>query len=315
MRPNHETQPPSAVPRVGLATAASGGAARAMAGGPAPGARARAWGLRPGRVLVYGLLAVGALTFVYPFLWMLGASLATEDQLRGLVLFPAAPTLDNYRAMVERIPIWRALANSLLVSGLVTAGVLALGSLVGYALATMRFRGRRALFYVLLFTMTLPFQITLIPNYIVIVELGWVDTYWALVVPFLMNAFAILLFRQAFRGIPRDLIDAARVDGAGHLRILYTLLWPNVMPTLITVAILTFMSTWNEVLWPLIVVRDEAVMTLPQLVTLFAVGGRADGQLGVKLAAAVTLALPIVVAYLFAQRHFISSMASSGLKD
>ena len=266
------------------------------------------------KAIVYVLLLIGALSFLYPFVWMLGASLATEEQLRDLALFPSEPTFDNYVAMAERIPIWRALFNSIFVATVVTAGVLVLGSLVGYALGTLRFAGRQAIFYILLFTMTLPFQITLIPNYIIIVELGWVDTYWALVVPFLMNAFAILLFRQAFRTIPRDLIDAARVDGAGQLRIIFQILWPNIIPTLVTVAILTFMATWNEVLWPLIVVRDKAVMTMPQLVTLFAVGGRADGQLGVKLAAAVVLALPIVVAYLFAQKHFIRSMASSGLK-
>ena len=266
------------------------------------------------KFLLYALLTVGALTFLYPFVWMVSASLASAEDLRTLTLLPAEPTLANYLAMGERIPIWGALLNSVFVAAVVTAGVLVLGSLVGYALGTMRFAGRQTVFYVLLFTMTLPFQITLIPNYIIIVELGWVDTYWALTVPFLMNAFAILLFRQAFRAMPRDLIDAARVDGAGTLRIIFGLLWPNMRPTLVTVAILTFMATWNEVLWPLIVIRDEALMTMPQLVTLFAVGGRADGQLGVKLAAAVVLALPIVIAYGFAQRHFIRSMASSGLK-
>ncbi len=266
------------------------------------------------RGLFYALLTVGAITFIYPFIWMISASLSTEEELRSLTFFPSAPTLTNYFAMGERIPIWRALFNSVLVASIVTGGVLVLGSMVGYALGKLQFRGRQTIFYILLFTMTLPFQITLIPNYIIIVELGWVDTYWALTVPFVMNAFAILLFRQAFKAIPRDLIDAARVDGAGQLRIIFGLLWPNIKPTLITIGILTFMSTWNEVLWPLIVIRDETLMTMPQLVTLFAVGGRADGQLGVKLAAAVVLALPIVIAYLFAQKHFIRSMAASGLK-
>ena len=245
---------------------------------------------------------------------MISASLSTADELRTLTFLPAAPTLANYLQLGERIPIWRALINSIFVATVVTAGVLVLGSLVGYALGKLQFKGRDTIFFILLFTMTLPFQITLIPNYIIIVELGWVDTYWALTVPFLMNAFAILLFRQAFRAIPRDLIDAARVDGASTLRIIFGLLWPNMRPTLITIGILTFMATWNEVLWPLIVIRDETLMTMPQLVTLFAVGGRADGQLGIKLAAAVVLALPIVIAYLFAQKHFIRSMASSGLK-
>jgi ABC-type glycerol-3-phosphate transport system permease component len=163
--------------------------------------------------------------------------------------------------------------------------------------------------------MSLPFQITLIPNYITMVNLHLVDTFLALVLPFAVSAFAVLMFRQAFQGLPQALIDAARMDGCNELRIIFTVLWPNIKPTLVTVAILTFIGSWNEVLWPLIVIRNEKLMTMPQLVTLFAVGGRADSQLGVKIAAAVLLALPVMIAFLFFQKHFISSMASTGLKD
>jgi ABC-type glycerol-3-phosphate transport system permease component len=187
--------------------------------------------------------------------------------------------------------------------------------MVGYALAKMEFKGRNAIFYVIIFTMTLPFQITLIPNYITMVKLNLVDSYAALILPFLLNAFAILLFRQAFMSIPSALIDAARVDGCSDFRILFQILFPNIVPTIVIVGILTFMSSWNEVLWPLIVIRDESLMTMPQLVTLFSVGGRAESQLGVKLASAVLLALPIMLAYSFFQKYFIQSMASSGLKD
>jgi ABC-type glycerol-3-phosphate transport system permease component len=123
------------------------------------------------------------------------------------------------------------------------------------------------------------------------------------------------MFRQVFQTIPQDLIDAARIDGCGELRIIFQILWPNIMPSLVTVGIITFMATWNEVLWPLIVIRDENLMTMPQLVTLFAVGGRAESQLGVKLASATILAFPIVIAYLFFQKYFIQSMASTGMKE
>ncbi len=187
--------------------------------------------------------------------------------------------------------------------------------MVGYALAKLRFRGRELIFYVIVFTMSLPFQITLIPNYITMVNLHLVDTYLALIIPFAVSAFAILMFRQAFQGLPQALIDAARLDGCNELQIIFRILWPNIKPTLVTVAILTFIGSWNEVLWPLIVIRNEQLMTMPQLVTLFAVGGRADAQLGVKIAAAVLLALPVMIAFLFFQRHFIQSMASTGLKD
>ena len=146
------------------------------------------------------------------------------------------------------------------------------------------------------------------------VKFKWVNTFAALIVPALNSAFAIIMFRQAFKNIPGDLIDAARVDGCGEIRIIFQVLWPNIVPTIITVGILTFMTSWNDVLWPLIVIRDENLMTMPQLVTLFAVGGRAEAQLGVKLSSAVLLALPIIITYAIFQKHFIRSMVSSGLK-
>ncbi len=217
--------------------------------------------------------------------------------------------------MFDKIPIGRALLNSILVASSVTAGVLIFGSMVGYALSRLEFKGRNLIFYIIIFTMTLPFQITLIPQYIIMVKLGWVDTYLALIVPYLMNALSIIMFRQYFKSIPQDLIDAARIDGCTELGIIFRILWPNAIPALVTVGIITFMASWNEVLWPLIVIRNEELMTMPQLVTLFAVGGRAESQLGVKLASATILALPIVLAYLFFQKYFIQSMASTGIKE
>jgi multiple sugar transport system permease protein len=232
-----------------------------------------------------------------------------------MTIWPAHPSWGNFRSLIEKIPIGRSLVNSVLVASLTTSLVLITGSLVGYALARMVFRGRQLLFYIIVFTMSLPFQITLIPNYITMVNLHLVDRFPALVLPFAVSAFAILMFRQAFQGLPQALIDAARLDGCNELGIIFRILWPNIKPTLVTVAILSFIGSWNEVLWPLIVIRDEKLMTMPQLVTLFAVGGRADSQLGVKIAAAVLLALPVMIAFLFFQKHFIQSMASTGLKD
>ena len=268
-----------------------------------------------GRVLMYVALTAAALSFIYPFIWMIGASLAPMHEIGNMTLFPKNPTLGNFRSMFEKIPIGRSLLNSLFVAVISTALVMITGSMVGYALGRMKFRGRQLIFFVIVFTMSLPFQVTLIPNYITMVNLRWVDTFLALIIPFSVNAFAILMFRQAFQGLPQALIDAARLDGCHELQIIFKILWPNIKPTLITIAILTFIGSWNEVLWPLIVIRDERLMTMPQLVTLFSVGGRADGQLGVKIAAAVLLALPVMVAFLFLQKHFIQSMASTGLKD
>jgi len=267
------------------------------------------------KAVLYLLLIFGALLFMYPFLWMLSASLAPENELSKLTLLPSTLTLHSYGQVFQKIPIGRSFLNSIFVSLSITAGVLLFGSMVGYALSRLRFRGRNLIFYVIIFTMTLPFQITLIPQYILMVKFGWVDTYLSLIVPYLMNAFAIIMFRQYFMSFPQDLIDAARIDGCNEAQILFRILWPNAVPALITVGIITFMASWNEVLWPLIVIRNESLMTMPQLVTLFAVGGRAESQLGVKLASATMLAIPIVLAYVFFQRYFIQSMATTGMKE
>src|SRR5690606_30418363 len=267
------------------------------------------------KILIYIFLIAGGLAFLYPFYWMVVASISPERENAGLTFLPDAFTLNSYSQLLDNIPIGRSFINSLIVAGSITLGVLVFGSMVGYALSKLNFKGRDLIFYIIIFTMTLPFQITLIPQYIIMVKFGWVDTYLALIVPYLMNALSIIMFRQYFKSIPQDVIDAARIDGCGELKIIFGILWPNSVPALVTVGIITFMASWNEVLWPLIVIRNEDLMTMPQLITLFAVGGRAESQIGVKLASATLLALPIVLAYLFFQRYFIQSMASTGLKE
>ena len=266
-------------------------------------------------ILFYLALAICAVIFVYPFYWMVIASIAPENEIGSLTIMPTSFTLSSYAQMVDKIPIGGAFINSLIVASSITIGVLIFGSMIGYALSKLVFKGRDLIFYIIIFTMTLPFQITLIPQYIIMVKFGWIDTYWALIVPYLINALSIIMFRQYFKSIPDSLIDASRLDGCNELQIIFRILWPNSMPAIITIGIITFMASWNEVLWPLIVIRDESLMTMPQLVTLFAVGGRAESQLGVKLASAVMLALPIVLAYLFYQKYFIQSMASTGIKE
>ena len=264
--------------------------------------------------LKYALLAAGAVVFAYPFLWMIAGSLKPELEIGNLNIFSGTFSLRSYVQVLLKIPIGRAFLNSIIVSAATTASVVLFGSMVGYALARLRFRGRAALYMLILFTMTIPFQIVLIPQYILMVKLGWTDTYMGLVAPTMMSAFSIVLFRQFFMSIPQALIDAARVDGCTEPGILFRIVWPLSRPVIITVALLTFMTNWNEVLWPLMVVRDQSLMTMPQIVTMFVTGGQAETQLGYLLAAASLLSLPVIVAYAFFQRYFIESMASSGLK-
>ncbi|HEY4643910.1 MAG TPA: carbohydrate ABC transporter permease [Bacteroidota bacterium] len=265
-------------------------------------------------VLKYSLLIAGVVVFAYPFAWMVAGSLKPELEISTLSLWSSDFTLKSYVQVFTKVPIVRSFLNSLIVSLSVTFSVLVFGSIVGYALAKLRFFGRSGLYVLILFTMMIPFQITLIPQYILMVKLGWTDSYLSLIAPSMMSALSIVLFRQFFMSIPQDLVDAARIDGCSDLRILFRVIWPLSRPVIITVGILTFMTSWNEVLWPLIAVRERSLMTMPQLVTIFVIGGEAESQLGSLLASATLLALPVILAYSFFQRYFIESVATAGLK-
>ncbi len=266
------------------------------------------------KLILYAMLIFWTIIFIYPFIWMISATLRPEAEIGEFNPIPSTVSLKSYFNVFEKIPILRALVNSLIVSCSVTAGVLVFCSMIGFALSRLQFRGRDTIFMILLFTMVLPFQITLIPTYILMVKFGWTDSYLALIVPYFINSFAIILFRQYFKSVPGDLIDAARIDGCSEFRILFGIFWPLSIPAIITVGIVTFMTNWNEVLWPMIVIRKWELMTMPQMVAIFATGGKAEGQLGTQLAAATLLALPIVVSYIIFQRYFIESMANTGLK-
>jgi len=267
------------------------------------------------KTFIYLGLIIGGIIFAYPFVWMISASLKPEIEIGQLALWSSNFSLDNYKQVVDKIPIWRSLLNSLFVSLTTTASVIFFGSIVGYALARLKFIGREIVFNIILFTMVIPFQIIMIPMYILMVKFGWVDTYLALIVPAMINAFGILLFRQYYLDIPEDLVDAARIDGCNEFQILFKIFWPISRPVVITVGIISFMQNWNKVLWPLIVIRVRELMTMPQMVTIFATGGQAESQLGAQLAAATLLALPIIAVYAFFQKYFIESMATSGMKN
>ena len=266
------------------------------------------------KIIFYLILIFWTGLFIYPFLWMLSATIRPEYEIGSFGIIPSHFTLYSYVQVFEKIPILRAFLNSLFVALIVTSGVLVFCSMIGYALSRLHFWARDVIFYIVLFTMMIPFQIILIPLYILMVKFGWVNSYLALIVPWMVSALGIVLFRQYFQSVPQDVIDAARIDGCGELRIIFQVIWPLSVPALITVGILTFMTTWNEVLWPLIVIRETNLMTMPQLVTIFAVGGQAEAQLGVQLAAAMLLALPVIIAYTFFQKYFIESMATTGFK-
>ena len=276
--------------------------------------RLESWPLLARQALFYGLLILGALSFLLPFFYMVSTSIKGPQELFNTNLIPRNPTLEHYRAVFTQIPIGRALFNSAFVYGLQTMSVLVFSSIVGYALSRLQFFGRDFIFNIILLTMMIPGQLLLIPLYLLIVRFGWTDSYQALIVPGMISAFGIFMFRQHFKTIPQDLLDAARVDGASDLTILFRIIWPLSTAVIITVGIFTFMGGWNDFLWPTIVNRDLQYQTLTQMVTLYGIGGQAGGQVGSVMAATLLAVLPMIIVYLVFQRYYLEGITSSGVK-
>lgn len=263
-----------------------------------------------GRLL---LLAV-ALSMVIPFLWMLSTSLKADEFLLALPpqLWPQAPTLASYQRLRELFPIGRLFVNSLSVALIATAGQLLTSSLAAYAFARIEFRGRNALFLLYLATLMIPFQVTITPLFILMRLLGWLNSYQGLILPASFSAFGVFLLRQAFLAIPRELEEAALMDGASPWTLYRRIILPLARPALATLAIFAFMGSWNSFLWPLFVLRDEALMTLP--VGLATLHGRWLTQWNLVMAGAVITVLPMMLVYLCAQRYFEQGVVLSGLK-
>jgi multiple sugar transport system permease protein len=262
-------------------------------------------------VLMYGL----AFLTVAPFLWMFFTSF---KELGEILVFPPKwlPDrfiLDNYLNAFSAAPFGRYYLNSIFVAAAVTIGQLITCSLAAYAFARIQFRGREALFYVFLGTMMIPGQVTMIPAFIVLYWLGWIDTYAALIVPGLASAFGTFLLRQFFLSIPKDLEDAARIDGCSRFGVLWRVILPLSRPALATLAVFTFMGVFNDFLWALIVVSSDEMRTVQLGLAIFRDRYQTDwGQL---MAASVTATLPILGVFFAAQKYFIKGITLSGLKD
>ncbi len=266
-------------------------------------------------VILYCVLLAGAVTFIYPFLWMIFSTVKPQDEIFQVGLLPRHVTFQWYREMFHMIPAMRGLFNSFLVSFSISVCQILFGAMAGYALARLEFRGRELLFLVVLVTMVIPSQLTLIPLYLLVTKFGWLDSYMALIVPNLVGGFSIFLFRQFFLTIPKDLVDAARIDGLSEMAILFRIFLPLSIPAVVTVGILSFMQSWNDVLWPMVVIRDWNMMTLPQMITQFQLGGMAGGHFATVMASTMLMIVPVLVAYVFFQRYFIEGIATSGLKS
>ncbi|WP_329113121.1 carbohydrate ABC transporter permease [Streptomyces sp. NBC_01465] len=260
------------------------------------------------------LLAPLSLGFALPLVWLLLSSVMSNAEINRFppALWPHGIDLGGYRYVLGNAMFPRWFANSFIVAGTAVVSNLLLGALGGYAFARMRFAGSRLLLGLMLATMVIPFQLTMIPTFLVMKELGLIDTLGALIVPSLVTPFAVFLFRQFFLALPREIEEAAWIDGCSRLRVLFSIVMPLARPALATVAVLTFLATWNDLSWPLIAINHDTQYTLQLGLTTFQ--GLHHTRWSAVMAGNFITVLPVLVAFLLAQKTFIQSLTSSGIK-
>jgi ABC-type glycerol-3-phosphate transport system permease component len=272
-----------------------------------------------GGLLGTALLLVGALVFLFPFYSMIIGSLqkTRDSSIRGLLPRPSNTSLENYTNINDSINLGRSLLNSGIFTGGVLLCTVVFGVLAGYALAILHWRGRGVVFGSMLLVQTIPFQLLMIPLYVMIVRsYGLADSYVGMILPFAINSAAVFIFRQYFLQLPRELFDAARVDGAGEFRILWNVALPLVRPALLTAVLLTFIGPWNEFLWPFLVTKQQDMEPLAVSLANYisTVSGSVSNPFGAILAGACVLAAPAVVLFIVFQRKFVSTDLGSGVK-
>jgi multiple sugar transport system permease protein len=255
-----------------------------------------------------------ALVMIVPLVWMFVTSIETLNETRRFppVLVPASPQFGNYAEVLQQAPFARWFMNTLWTTVLCVIGNLFFCSLAGYAFARLKWFGRDMVFILVLATLMIPFQVIIIPTFIIVRKLGLVDNLWAIVVPNMAGAFGIFLLRQFFRTLPIELEEAARIDGASRLGILFKIVLPLSAPALATLAVITFVWTWNEFLWPLVTLYSTNNFTLQLGLTTFQGAHKSNTHL--LMAANVMSLLPLLILFLFAQRYFIRGIATTGLK-
>ncbi len=264
---------------------------------------------------LYVVLSVGLVLMIGPFVWMLLGSVKPEAELREIppTWWPETFTWDNYSTLFTKLDLGTFFMNSLIVAVVVTVGNVIFCAMLGYALAKLEFRGKRVLFLVVMGTLMVPGVVTFVPLFILTANLGLTNTLPGLFLPFLVQPFGVFLLRQYMLGLPDDLIHAARVDGAGELRIFGSVILPLCGPALATLAILTFLGSWNNFLWPLVVAQTEDKYTLPVALALYSVGQNSTDY-GLLLAGAVVVVLPVIAIFLVLQRYFVQGIAMTGIK-
>jgi multiple sugar transport system permease protein len=270
--------------------------------------------IAPAEVLLYGLLIIGSALALMPMLWMFSASFMATGEANSFPprFLPANPTLEHYRVLFTRLNLGRYLVNSTIIATTATVLSILINSMAGYAFAKLRFPYRDRIFRVLTLGLVIPVQVAMLPLFLLLRELGLVNTYWAVIVPSMASIFGIFLIRQYAKSIPDDLIDAARIDGASEFRIYWSVVLPVIRPILATLAIWTFLSTWNDFMWPLIVLNDESMFTLP--VALANLSGERVQDTELMMAGSVLTILPVLLVFMVLQRYYIEGITAGSVK-
>ncbi len=270
---------------------------------------------RRGPWWLYVVLTVGLFLMVVPFLWMVLSSVKPNGEVMAVppTWWPETVTMENYRLLFTKLDFPTYFINSTVVALAVTVGNVVFGTMLGYALAKLDFPGKRAVFSLVLFTLMIPGVVTFVPLFVLVTNMGLTNTLPGMFLPFLAAPFGVFLMRQFILGLPDELIHAARVDGAGELRIFFSVIMPLCGPAMATLGILTFLGSWNNFLWPLVVAQTEDKYTLPVALALYSVGQNAT-QYGLLLAGAVVVVIPVVTVFLLLQRHIMQGIAMTGIK-
>lgn len=265
-------------------------------------------------LFINGALCMAAALALFPLLWMLSVSFMSAGEATAFPppIFPRHPTLANYQELFARQGLGRCFANSLFLAGCATALSLTLNVMAGYAFAKLRFRGRDNLFRVLLGAIVIPSQVAMLPLFLLLKAMGLVNTYWGVLVPALATIFGIALVRQYALSIPDEMLEAARVDGASEPRIFVAIVIPALRPILAALATFTFLATWNDFMWPLIVLSDERLYTLPVGLAALSREHVQDSEL--MMAGAVITVLPVLALFLLLQRQYLEGLLAGSIK-
>ena len=269
---------------------------------------------RGATLLLHLALVLGGAITLFPLLWMLSASFMANGEATTFPphLIPHDATFEQYRQLFVRLNLGRAFLSSAIVAGIATLGSLLFNSMAGYAFARLRFGGRERLFGFLLAALIIPVQVGMLPLFLLMKALHLVNSYWGAILPALATVLGIFLVRQFMLSIPQELLESARIEGAGELRIYWTVILPLARPVLATLAILSFMTTWNDFMWPLIVLTDQRRYTLP--VAMASLVGQHALDIELMMAGAVVTVLPVLVVFLALQRYYIAGLTAGSVK-